>query len=194
MKRRNFLAAAGSAGAAAMAGCSGLGSETISNPSEEQESDGETTLTFQADNGDQVATLTIQPAKQQYSGKSGQQVPVDIAITHSEETTITDLTLSLRTPPSGTGVSEIALETPFGTPHPSLDLFADEDGASVLSIDDMGENGDGNVVFKFVMIGYGDINSELEVDAEIGLAETGFLNPDYTLNGLALVPLPDDTT
>ncbi|MHB9287355.1 hypothetical protein ACKVMT_09995 [Halobacteriales archaeon Cl-PHB] len=195
MKRRDVLAAAGSAGAVAMAGCAGLGSETISNPVEEQASDGETTLNFQADDGDQVASLTARPGEQRLSGHGGQQIPVDIAITHPEETTVTDLTLSLRAPPSGTGLAEVAIETPFGTPHPSLDLYeASDDGAAVLAIDDMGEYGGGTVLFKFLLLGVGNAISEVEVDAEMGLSGTGLLSNKYTLKGLTLVPLPGGRT
>jgi len=195
MKRRDVLAAVGSAGAVAMAGCAGLGSETISNPVEDQASDGETTLSFQADDGNQVASLTARPAEQRFSSHGGQQIPVDIAITHPEGTTIRDLTLSLRAPPSGTGVTEVAIETPFGTPHPSLDLYeAPDDGASVLTIDDLGKNGDGTVLFKFLLLGVGDAISEVEVDAEIGMSEKGMLGNEYTLKGLTLVPLPGGTS
>lgn len=196
MKRRYILAAAGSAGAVAMAGCARLGSETILNPTEEQASDGETTLSFQADDGNQVASLTVRPAEQRLSGHGGQQIPVDIAITHAEETTVTDLTISLRaSSPSGTRSAEVAIETPFGTPHPSLDLYtASDDGASVLAIDDMGENGDGTVLFKFLLLGVTDTISELAVDAEVGLAERGMLSKEYTLKGSTLVPLPGGTT
>ncbi|WP_436902909.1 hypothetical protein [Halovenus halobia] len=194
MKRRAILAAAGSAGAVAMAGCARLGSETISNPAEEQASDGETTLSFQADNGDQVASLTVRPAEQRFSGHGGQQIPVDIAITHPEETTITGLSLSLRAPPSGTGLAEVAIETPFGAPNPSLELYEADDGATALAIDDMGTSGDGTVLFKFLLLGVGDATSEVEVDAEIGLSETGMLSNEYTLKGLTLVSLPGGKT
>jgi hypothetical protein len=195
MKRRNVLAAVGSVGMMATAGCAGLGSETISNPTEEQASDGETSLQFRADNGHDVATLTIRPGEKRYTGHGGQQIPVDIALTHSEQTTVTDLTLSLRAPASGPGApAEVAVETPFGTPHPTLELYASpDDGATVLAIDDMGENGDGTVLFKFLLMGLGETISELTVDAEFGLEKPGVLGQSYKLKGLTLVPLPGGT-
>jgi hypothetical protein len=175
-----------------MAGCAGLGSETISNPTEDQASARETTLAFQSDDGNQVAKLTVRTAEQRYSRHGGQQIPVDIAITHPEKTTVTDLLLSLRAPPAGRGVTEVALETPFGTPHPSLDLYAaPDDAASVLAVDDMGDYGDGTVLFKFLLLGADDAVSELAVDAEVGLTESGMLGTEYTLEGQTLVPLPD---
>lgn len=188
-----MLAAVGSAGMIATAGCTGLRAETISNPTEERTSNGETSVQFHADTGDRVTTLTIRPGKNRYSGHSGQQIPVDIALTHPETTTVTDVRFSLRAPPSGAGApAEVAVETPFGTPYPSLDLYASpDDGATVLAIDDMGENGEGTVLFKFLLTGLREATSELAISAEVGLEKTGILGQVYTLKESTLVPIPD---
>lgn len=195
MKRRDVLATTGSVGIVATAGCATLGSTTISSPTENQDSDGETSLDFQTDDGKEVATLTVQPDSRRYDGAGGEQVSVDVALTHPDGTKVTDLTLSLRAPPSGAGTpTEIAFKTPFGTPHPQLDLYTDsDDAATVLAIDDMGEQGDGNMVFQFLLTGLGDTTSELAIDTEVGLAETGMLGQAYTLSGRTLVPLPAGT-
>lgn len=191
MRRREALVAAGSVGIGITAGC--LGSPTtISTPQEEQADDGETTLQFEED-GTEVASLTVGPGRQRYSGAGGGQVPVDVAITHGEETTITGLTLTVRAPPSGAEPpAELALTTPFGTPHPPLELYADPDGAgTVLAIDEMGEQGDGNVVLQFLLTGLRDAVSELRVEVTVELATRGVLGRQYTLDGHTTVPLPD---
>lgn len=192
MRRREALVAAGSAGLALTAGCAGLGSPTtISNPEEQQADDGETTLVFRTDGGTEVAALTVQPGRRRDGGAGG-QAPVDVAITHDDETTITGLELTLRAPPGGADTpAEIALTTPFGTPHPSIELYADPQGAgTVLAIDDMGEQGDGTVVFQFLLAGLRDTVSELTVDATVELAGRGVLTRNYTLDGRTLVSLP----
>lgn len=194
MQRREVLAVAGSIGVGASAGCLGLGSETtISNPAEFRAADGETTLQFQTDGGDEVGSLTIRPGTQRYSGHGGELVPVDVAITHRDGTAIDGLTLGLRAPPGGAGApAEVALQTPFGTPHPSMDLYAaPDDGGTVLSIDEMGEQGDGTLVLKFLLTGLGVSTTELEVDATVELTSSGVFTQDYTLTGLTLVSLPD---
>jgi len=147
---------------------------------------------YQTDGGDEVASLTVQPGQRRYSGAGGGQVPVDVAITHGDETTIIGLELTLRAPPSGADTSaEIALKTPFGTPHPSLELYAHPNGdGTVLAVDEMGEQGDGTVVLQFLLTGVPDSVSELNVDATVELRGRGVLAQNYTLDGLTLVSLP----
>lgn len=196
MQRRDVLAAVGSLGAVATAGCTSLGSPTtISNPTREQDPDGDTSLQFRTEEGDQVATLTVQPGRRRYSGPGGGQVSVDVAITHPDETQITGLQLALQAPPVGAGApAEVALKTPFGTPHPAIDLYAAPDtGATVLAIDDLGAQGDGTVVFQFLLTGLGDSTAELDLDATIDATTRGLFGREYTLTGRALVPLPEDT-
>lgn len=193
MRRREALVAAGSVGITLTAGCAGLGSTTVSTPDEQQADDGETNLRFQADDGTEVATLTVQPGRKRYSGVGGGQMSVDVAITHGDETTITGLELTLRAPPSGAdSPAEVALRTPFGTPHPSMELYAHPEGeGTVLAIDEMGEQGDGTMVLQFLLTGLRDAVSELKVDATVELAGRGVLGRKYTLDGLTLVSLPE---
>lgn len=195
MQRRTFLAGAGSVGIAATAGCTSLGSATtISNPTERRGDDGETSLQFRTDDGDRVATVTVHPGNRRYDGSGGAQVPVDVAITHGDETKITGLEFDLRAPPSGGSPAEVAIETPFGTPHPSMDLYADpEDASTVFAIDDLGEQGDGTLVFKFLLTGLRERTSELSVAVTVDVAAEGLLGGEYTLDGLTLVPLPPAT-
>lgn len=196
MQRRELLTAAGGIGVAATAGCTSLGPDpTISNPSEQRESDGETTLQFQTDDGERIASLTVQPGKQRYSGSGGNQISVDVALTQRAETTVTGLELALRAPPGGAGSpAEVALKTPFGTPHPSIDLYAEpDDGGTVLAIDEMGESGDGTLVFQFLLTGLQDTTSELEIDVTAELTAPGVFGAEYTLTGLTLVALPLET-
>jgi hypothetical protein len=56
MQRRDVLAAVGTVGVMAPAGCSSIGSTTITNPEGERTDDGDINLNFRTEKGDQVAT------------------------------------------------------------------------------------------------------------------------------------------
>lgn len=197
MNRRDVLAAVGSVGIVATAGCSSLGSTTITNPDEEQTDDSDVNLNFRTESGEKVATITVIPGRQRYSGHSGTQIPVKIAITHGDATKVESVRLDLRAPPTSTGAgspAEVAFTSPFAKPHPSIELYTDPDDVStILDIPEMGEQGDGNMVFDFLLTGVRDATTELSVDAAVELSEGGVLGQNYTLEGLALVPLPDET-
>jgi hypothetical protein len=197
MNRRDVLAAVGTAGVVATAGCTSLGSTTITNPEGERTDDGDVNLNFQTESGENVATLTVMPGRQRYSGSRGTEIPVKIAITHGDATKIESVRLDLRAPPSSTGAgvpAEVAFTTPFAKPHPSMELYTDPDDVStILDIPDTGEQGDGNMVFDFLLTGVRDDTTELSVDATVELSEGGVLGQNYTLEGLTLVPLPDET-
>jgi len=194
MNRRDVLTAVGSIGVAATAGCSSLGSTDLRNPNEEQTDDGDVNLTFQTESGESVATLTVMPGRQRYSGPGGTELPVKIALTHGEATKIESLRFDLRAPPGPTGAgtpAEVAFATPFAKPHPSLELYTDpDDGSTILDISDTGEQGDGTMVFDFRLIGLPDATTELAVDAEIEMTEEGIFGQDYRLEGLKIVSLP----
>lgn len=193
MNRRQAIAAVGSAGLLPLTGCASVvPGTTLSDPTEERETDGETHLIYTRD-GERLATLTVQPGRQRYAGSAGGQIPVDVSVWHRDRTKIERLTLGLRAPPGGPGVpARVALLTPQWKPHPSVQLYTDRrDGETVLGIDDTGEQGDGTVTFEFLLAGLEASTSELLVDAAVGLAEQGVLGRAYTLEGRTRVPLPD---
>lgn len=196
MNRRDVLAAVGGVGVVATAGCSGVGSTTITNPEGEQTEDGDVNLNFRTESGDKVATVTVMPGRQRYSGPRGIEIPVKIAITHGNATRIESVRLDLRAPPTSTGAgvpAEVAFTTPFAKPHPSIELYTDPDDVStVLNIPDTGGQGDGNMIFDFLLTGVRDSTTELSVDAAVELSEGGVLGQNYTLEGLTLVSLPDE--
>jgi hypothetical protein len=198
MRRRDVLAAIGSVGVVATAGCSSVGSTTITNPAEERSEDGDVNLNYRTESGENLATLTVMPGRQRYSGNRGMEVPVKIALTHGGATKIESVRFDLRAPPTSTGgasvPAEVAFTTPFAKPHPSIELYTGPDDVStILEIPDTGEQGDGTMVFDFLLTGVRDATTELSIDAGIELSEGGVLGQNYTLEGLALVPLPDKT-
>lgn len=197
MRRRDLLAAVGTVGVTATAGCSSVGSTTLTNPEVEQTDDGDVNLNFRTESGENVATLTVMPGRQRYSGHRGTEIPVRIALTHGDATRIESVRLDLRAPPTVTGAgvpAEVAFTTPFAKPHPSIKLYTDPDDVStILEIPDTGEQGDGTMVFDFLLTGVRDATTELSVDATMELSEDGVLGQNYTLEGLTLVALPDRT-
>lgn len=197
MNRRRFLAGLGGIGLVGTAGYVAIvGSRTLSNPAEEREADGETHLRFQADD-EWVATLTVSPGTRRYSGASGGEVPVDVSIAHREGTTITSLALGLRTRShDGSGYSpvEVALATPWGTPHPALQLYTDpRGGGTILEVEEMGGQGRGTTTFEFLLTGVDASTSDLGVNATVDLATRDALEGGYTLEGRTLIRLPDRT-
>lgn len=193
MDRRQYLTTLASIGVGTIAGCSVPGgSQTLSNPTTEQEDDGETHLLFHAD-GDRLASLTIQPGRQRYSGSTGEQISVDVSVAHRDGTKIAGLRLKLRTlSEGGKPPAQVALITPFGTPHPSMELYTDpQDGGAILDIADTSEVGDGTLTLKFLLTTLEASTSELEVDATIELTEQEVFGADYTLDALTLIQLPD---
>lgn len=197
MNRRDVLAAVGTVGVVATAGCSDVGSTTITNPEREATEDGDVNLIFRTESGAEVTTLTIMPDRQRYSGHRGTEIPVKTAITHGDGTKIESVRLALRAPPTSTGAgvpAEIAFTTPFAKPHPSMELYTDPDDVStILNIPDTGAQGDGNMVFDFLLTGVRDTTTELSTDVAVELSEGGVLGQNYTLEELTLVPLPDET-
>jgi hypothetical protein len=195
MNRRDVLATVGSVGVVATAGCTSVGATTITDPDEERTDDGAVNLTFQMESGQSVATLTVMPGRQRYLGHDGEQVPVKIAITHPEATTIGSVRLELRAPPSGAGVpAAVAFTTPFAKPHPSMELFtAPDDVSTVLAIPETGAQGDGTMLFDFLLTNLADGTAELAVDAKLQVTERGLLGEPYRLEGRTRVALPDQT-
>lgn len=194
MNRRRFLAGLGGIGLIGTAGYAAIGgSRTLSNPTVEREADGETHLRFRADD-ERVATLTVSPGRR-YSGAGGGGVPVDVSIAHREGTAITSLALELRTlAPGGNPPAQVALTTPWGTPHPALQLYTDpRDGGTILEVAEMGGQGRGTTTFEFLLTGVDASTSELEVDATADLAASNALEGGYTLEGRTLVHLPKGT-
>lgn len=77
---------------------------------------------------------------------------------------------------------------------PSIELYTDPDDIStILDTPDTGEQGDGNMTLDFLLTSVRDTTTELSVDAAVELSEGGVLEQNYRLEGLALVPLPDET-
>lgn len=192
MDRRDYLAVLSSVGAATLAGCSIPGqSRTLSNPTTEEEDDGETHLFFTADTT-RVATVSIQPGRDRYDGPGGTQIPVDISISHADRTKITSLTLALRTlTEGGKPPAEAALLAPFGTPHPGLELYTDPaDGGTVLTIPDARDIGSGTVTLKLLLSSVASSTTEMALDATIDLSEHGLFGTKYTLSSITTIPLP----
>jgi hypothetical protein len=65
--------------------------------------------------------------------------------------------------------------------------------STILNIPDTGAQGDGNMVFDFLLTGVRDTTTELSTDVAVELSEGGVLGQNYTLEELTLVPLPDET-
>lgn len=192
MDRRTFLSAAGGTGLLSLAGCTAIASQsTLDNPTVERENDGETHLVYKTDQ-EELATVTIQPGRERYTGSGDGSLPVDVSLWHRDETKIESLRLKLRAPPSGAGVpAQIALTAPAWNPHPSIQFYTDrDDGGMILEIDEMGEQGDGTITFEFILTALAESVSELRVDVTAQLTENSVRDKAYTIEGRTRVPLP----
>ncbi len=195
MNRRGYLGAIASFGTAMLAGCSVPGqSHTLSNPTTERGTDGETRLFYQAEPS-RIATVSILPGKERYSGPTGDQLSIDIKIEHTDGTNITGVMLKLRTlPAGGNPPADAALLPPFGTPHPAIDLYDDpDDGGTILSIPTAEAIGTGTVTLGFILSSIDPSTTEMAVEATIELTEMSVMGTDYVLSALTIIPLPNPT-
>lgn len=187
MNRRQFLATTGGAGLLSLAGWRSTQSQsTLDDPTVETEEDGETHLHFDRD-GERLATLTVQPARQERD-----PTPVDVSLWHADPTEVTSLSVHLRAPPAGHEVpAEVSLTAPQWSPRPSVELYVDgQTGGTVFEIPDTGGQGEGTMTFEFLVDPVEGSPSSLHVDATADLAEPGVLGDAYTIEGTTRVPLP----
>lgn len=140
MERRTYLAALGTAGVGAFAGCSVPSSTTRMTDPTVREEDGETHLVYRDDDG-RVSTTTVQYGPTTDQGS----IRMQLSVWHREGTTVEDLTVTVRTRDPPTPAPEVYLAAPSGE-FPPIHFSRDEerDGRR-FAVPDIERVGEGTV-------------------------------------------------
>ena len=190
MRRRTCLAALGTAGASALAGCGTVRSETaLSSPTVHTDSERRKSLQFAAD-GEEIGSIGADGAV------SDGRIELSTEIWHREGTSVESIELHVWMPPAVEGSpAEVALASPVqgdSSPPPAITLSTsrDEPGA-VIEIADLDDLADETIstIDLVVTPGY-DRATALVIDSTIELDSTALLDGGYELDGQLELEFP----
>lgn len=190
MRRRTWLAALGTAGASALAGCGTVRSETaLSSPTVHTDSERRKGLQFTAD-GEEIGSIGADGAV------SDGRIELSTEIWHREGTAVESIELHVWMPPATEGSpAEVALASPVqgdSSPPPAVTLSTsrDEPGA-VIVIDDLDDLADETIstIDLVVTPGY-DRATTLAIDSTIDLGSSSLLGDGYELDGQLELEFP----
>jgi len=186
MDRRRFLTGAAAAGAAGLAGCGVLGGPRELRPAETIDQDREQHLRYRTD-GQRLATCSLDLGHYNPTG-----FDLDLHVAHREGTRVTGVTCHVRAPAGKPGVGAgLYLEAPQAE-WPPVTFHQTRDGsAEVVSVEDLGELGDGTVTLGFDVRPVEEYRPyPVAVDWAVALSETGLFGAGYRLTGRSRVDLP----
>lgn len=178
MDRRRFLAGAGAAGLAGVAGCAGLGGpRSLGAPAVERDDDGAQAHFIYRDGDRRRAVVSLD---QRLATGPTEQFRLRLHVWHADDLRTERMRYTLRAPPSSPGgvPAAIYLKTPDGGPWPKFTLKQDDDLATVIAVDGLGELGRGSLVLELVVQPRGTPADEIDFDAEVGFAADGVLEPE----------------
>lgn len=191
MDRRSYLAAVGTAGIAATAGCSALGgSETLSDPTTHEDAPGRRNISFSAD-GEEVASFGAD------GGISGGVVRLDTELWHAEGTAVDSIRLTVWMPTeTNAGYETVALAAPVqgdSSPPPEITLSVDRArSAAVVEITDLDDLRDETISTITLLVDpRSNPSTTVAIDTEIELAGSGLTATDYTLDGRLDLDFPE---
>ncbi len=176
MRRRHLLHAAGTAGVAALAGCSVPGRTTELHSPERTDDERSVYWTFRAD-GERLSNVGIEYAEPYESGL----VPVEFNTWHREGTHLDGFRIEFefgrragKVPP------DVYLSTFDSSPDPTIDFTNDADtGTTTLDVPDLGWVGVGSIHLDFLVRPRGWLPAELGVRIRERLSEDGALGGKY---------------
>lgn len=183
-RRAIFGLAVGST--ATLSGCTEITSTSLTDPTVER-TDRSTTHTY-SDEGDRLAEIDVaafpEPTVHQW------RYPIRLLSWHADEYRLEGLRYTFR--PIGHGVNvEFYLQRPSGFPWEPIQFSRSSDGRStVLSVPDLGSQGDGSVTFELILTVYEEEPFDLRVAYEQSLAPEGFLGRSYELQDALELTLP----
>ena len=181
--RRTVLASLGSAGIAAIAGCSMVGgSKSLSDPTVSGDSDRSETLVFSSD-GTAVAKLSFSGAI------SSGQIDLESELWHESGTTVESIKLQVWMPSDDPGpAADVAVVSPVegdSSPPPFLSLYTPEWGkGTVIEITDLDDLEDETIsTLDLIVQPRETAGTKLLIDGEIELGGGGLLTRGYSLSG-----------
>jgi len=187
MERRAYLAALGSGGLVAAAGCTGGPTSLTAQPGNTDGPPQRGSLEFVA-NGSEIASFGV-------DGTVGADV-IDLRTEfwHREETTVRSIELRLWTPDSD-GTTQVAVQSPVegdSSPPPKLSLYTpDRSPGTVVEVTDLDDLADETIsTLNFLVRPIYAGPTTLAVDATIDLVGGGWLGDAYDLSGELTLEFP----
>lgn len=183
MKRRTFVIGFATAGTTALAGCSApLGTTDLHDPEITAE-DSETHLTYRDENG-RVGTTTVQYGPVHSSGL----LRMRISLWHRENTTVSDLTVTIRNRDPTEGRPSVYVGG-FSGEFPAITHGIDSDTQGRrLEVEELQTVGRGTVTLELYVQTSGAWPLDLAIDVAYGLDDGLFR--DYDVDGTVDLTIP----
>lgn len=183
MKRRTFVIGLATAGTAGLAGCSApVGTKALRDP-DRTEKDSETHLTYRDENG-RIGTTTVQYGPVHSSGL----LRLRISLWHRENTTVSDLTVTIRNR-DPTAVQPSVYVGGFSGEFPAITHGIDSDTQGRrLEVGNLQTVGRGTVTLEVYVQSYGEWPLDLAIDVAYGLDDGLFR--DYDVDGTIDLTVP----
>ncbi|UWG46713.1 Uncharacterized protein HSRCO_0416 [Halanaeroarchaeum sp. HSR-CO] len=188
MERRTYLAAFGTAGVGALAGCSVPSTTTRMTDPTVKDADTETHLVYRDDDG-RVAVTSVQYGPVTDQGL----IRMQLSIWHRAKTTVEDLSVTVRTREPAVPAPEVYLAAP-SRDFPAVHFSRDEnsDGRQ-FAVPDIEEVGRGTVTIEWFLRSFDDEwPVELAVDVDYDLDGGTFTT--YTVDGTVEFELEQNVT
>ncbi|WP_243838087.1 hypothetical protein [Halobacterium sp. R2-5] len=183
MNRRTYLAAVGTAGIAASAGCSAVtGTQTLSDPTVHEDSPGRKALVFNSNDGE-VGHVGVD------GHVKSDRIELTTEIWHQDGTRVDSIELRVWMPEIATeSPAEVAVAAPVegdSSPPPSLSLSTPKrDLGTAIEITDLDDLADETIsTLNLIVIPGSRTATDLNIHATIELSGGGILSTDYTLDG-----------
>ena len=181
MRRRRFLATAGTAGIAATAGCGALRTErTLSDPTRHSDGQGRASIHFNED-GSEVGHFGVDGAV------ADGVVPMTTEIWHREGTTVESVSARVWMPEADTP-ADVAVVSPVegdSSPPPEVRLYTpDRAAGTTIELSDLDDLADETIsTLEFIVRPWSESATTVAFDVTMELAGGGVLGTDYTLDG-----------
>lgn len=190
MNRRRFLGAAALGLSAATAGCGIVsGTTRLDSPEEESDNEGrEKHLVFE-DDGQRVAEFSIDQRTVPDDPIEPFMLRLHLSHRSSENryenpTTVEQLRIDLRTPPSAEGPpAAIYVQPPRSELADVLEYVETDEGWTRIALEEAGELGEGTINVGTIVAPVGDTAEQLDVRVGATLSESGWTGTAYEIRG-----------
>jgi hypothetical protein len=194
VRRRELVAALGTAGTVTVAGCGAIRSgTTLSDPTGKSDGSGRRSLHFSSD-GEEIGHFGVDGTV------ASDLIELRTEIWHRDETRVQSIELRVWMPETARDTSaEVAVVSPVegdSSPPPNVRLSSpDRDLGTVIEIDDLDDLADETIsTLELLVRPASETATELSIDCTIELTSSGLLGSDYTLDGRLDLNYPELAT
>jgi hypothetical protein len=170
-----------------------ISKKTLSEPREVVEN-GEKHINFY-DNNKRILTISML-YHQGYNNKTG-EIPLRVAASHSENTVIESMDLTVKYPRRGSWIEkrgDVFLKTPDGFPFPEIHFERTENFNTRLEIPDMSPQGKGTVTLHFLLKPAWKIEDSANITVNVNtvLTENQLFGYKYHAQKQTTLKIPSD--